>query len=110
MKARIVGPDTGADAIFSVFRSFDFDVAVLIAFDSSTYGVLWAREVPAADIEAACRFSSHVNGHRVRITAGARLGADVTLAIQSDTVDVGGLLRSWLASVSSLLLTVSSVR
>lgn len=78
MKARIVGPDTRPGAIFSVFRSFDFDIAVLIAFDSATYDVIWAREVPAADIEAAGRFSSHVNGHRIRITAGERLGVDVT--------------------------------
>ncbi|MEV6624375.1 hypothetical protein AB0M83_17645 [Amycolatopsis sp. NPDC051106] len=78
VKARIVGPNTGAGAIFSAFRSFDFDVAVLIAFDHTTYDVLWAREVPAADIETAGSFSAHVNGHRIRITAGKYLGTDVT--------------------------------
>lgn len=78
VKARIVGPGTKPGAIFSVFRSFDFDIAVLLAFDSATYDVLWAREVPTADIEAATRYSSHVNGHRIRITVGAQLGTDVT--------------------------------
>ncbi|WIX85848.1 hypothetical protein [Amycolatopsis sp. DG1A-15b] len=78
VKARIVGPNTGAGAIFSVFRSFDFDIAVLIAFDHATYEVLWAREVPAADIEAAGSFSAHVNGHRIRIAAGKHLGTDIT--------------------------------
>ncbi|WP_328609937.1 hypothetical protein OG943_12695 [Amycolatopsis sp. NBC_00345] len=78
VKARAVGSDTRSGAIFSVFRSFDFDVAVLITFDSSSYALRLAREVTAADIEAAGRHSSHVNGHRVTITAGARLGIDVT--------------------------------
>jgi hypothetical protein len=78
VKARTVGSDTRAGAVFSVFRSFDFDVAVLITFDSSTYALRWAREVPAVDLETAGRHSSHVNGRLIRITAGARLGADVT--------------------------------
>ncbi|MEV6904331.1 hypothetical protein [Amycolatopsis sp. NPDC051372] len=77
VKARTIHPDTRG-AFFSPFRSFDFDVAVLIAVDSSTYNVLWAREVPVADIEAASRYSAHTNGNRVSITAGARLGTDVT--------------------------------
>ncbi|MFF1612265.1 DUF6998 domain-containing protein [Amycolatopsis sp. NPDC058278] len=78
VKARTVGPDTRAGAVFSVFRSFDFDVAVLITFDSSTYALRWAREVPAVDLESAGRHSAHVNGRLIRITAGARLGVDVT--------------------------------
>ncbi|OZM72656.1 hypothetical protein CFN78_13550 [Amycolatopsis antarctica] len=78
VKARTVGPGTQAGTIFSVFRSFDFDVAVLITFDSSTYGLRWAREVPAAEIETASRYSSHVNGNRLLITTGAQLGTDVT--------------------------------
>jgi hypothetical protein len=78
VKARTVSPDTGAGAIFSVFRSFDFDIAVLVTFDSATYALRWAREVTAAKIETASRHSAHVNGHRIAITAGARLGVDVT--------------------------------
>ncbi|WIX83334.1 hypothetical protein QRX50_22530 [Amycolatopsis carbonis] len=77
VKARTIHQETRG-ASFAPFRSFDFDVAVLIAVDSSTYNVLWAREVPAADIEAASQYSAHINGHRVSITAGARLGTDVT--------------------------------
>lgn len=78
VKARAIGPGTRAGAVFSAFRSFDFDVAVLIAFDSSTYEVLWAREVPAADIEAAGRYSPHINGNLIPITVGTGLGTDIT--------------------------------
>jgi hypothetical protein len=78
-----VGSDTRSGAIFSVFRSFDFDIAVLITFDSSTYALRSAREVTASDIEAASRHSSHVNGDRVTITADARLGIDVTSIFRS---------------------------
>lgn len=78
VKARTVGSDTEAGAVFSAFRSFDFDVAVLITFESSTYAVRWAREVAASDIEPASRYSSHINGRLLTITAAARLGVDVT--------------------------------
>lgn len=70
--------DTGAGAVFSVFRSFDFDIAVLITFDSATYALREAREVPVAELETAGRHSAHVNGRLIRITAGLRLGVDVT--------------------------------
>ncbi|MFD6073136.1 hypothetical protein [Amycolatopsis lurida] len=78
VKARAVGADTRAGAVFSAFRSFDFDVAVLIAFDSDTYAVLQAREVPAADLKAAGRQSEHINGRLIPISTGLRLGVDVT--------------------------------
>jgi hypothetical protein len=78
VKARTIGPDTSAGAVFSAFRSFDFDIAVLITFDSTTYALRHAREVPAAELETAGRHSAHVNGRLIRITAGLRLGVDVT--------------------------------
>ncbi|WP_235213486.1 hypothetical protein [Amycolatopsis sp. MJM2582] len=78
VKARAVGPNTRASAIFSVFRSFDFEIAVLITFESATYALRWAREVTAGEIKAAVRHDPHVNGHRITISRGARLGLDVT--------------------------------
>lgn len=78
VKARTVGPDTRASAVFSAFRSFDFDIAVLITFDSATYALRQAREVPAADLETAGRHSAHINGRLIKITTGLRLGVDVT--------------------------------
>jgi hypothetical protein len=78
VKARTVSPDTRAGAVFSAFRSFDFDVAVLITFDSTTYALRWAREVAVADIKTAGRHSPHVNGRLIRITTRADLGVDVT--------------------------------
>jgi hypothetical protein len=78
VKARTVGPGIEAGAVFSVFRSFDFDVAVLMTFDSATYALGQAREVPVTDLESAGRHSAHVNGRLIRITDGVRLGVDVT--------------------------------
>ncbi|WP_410658400.1 DUF6998 domain-containing protein [Amycolatopsis sp. lyj-112] len=78
VKARAVAPDTRASASFSAFRSFDFDIAVLITFDSATYAVRQACEVPVADLEAAGRYSAHINGRLITITAGIQLGHDVT--------------------------------
>jgi hypothetical protein len=87
VKARTVGPGTRVGAVFSVFRSFDFDVAVLITFDSATYALRQAREVPVTDLETAGRHSAHVNGRLIRITAGLRLGVDVTARFRAVTSD-----------------------
>ncbi|MFI6030788.1 DUF6998 domain-containing protein [Amycolatopsis magusensis] len=77
VKARTVDADTRAGAVFSAFRSFAFDIAVLLTFDSTTYTLLQAREVPAAELETAGRYSAHINGRLIRITTGLGLGVDV---------------------------------
>lgn len=78
VKARTWSSTTSPSAVFSVFRSFDFDVAVFLVFDSSTYDLLWASEMMPADVEAAARWSKHVNGYLLRIPLARRLGVDVT--------------------------------
>lgn len=44
VKARTVSASTSASAVFSVFRSFEFDVATLLVLDSRTYALKWARD------------------------------------------------------------------
>lgn len=61
-----------------MFRSFEFDLAVLLVFDRATYRLEWAREVSRGEVEAACRVSRHVNGHLLTTAAAARLGVEVT--------------------------------
>ena len=78
VKARALGPQTRPQAKFSPFRSFDFDTAVFVAFDLSTYAIVWAREVPVTTVAAEVSYSAHVNGSTVRIGTAARLGTDVT--------------------------------
>jgi len=78
VKARTVGPGTRGGAVFSAFRSFDFEAAVLLVFDERSYDLLWAREVSPGMIEAAGRYSAHVNGHCVRIVTAEALGVDVS--------------------------------
>lgn len=78
VKARTWGPATSPSAVFSVFRSFTFDVATLLVFDSATYDLMWAREMTPDDVEAAARWSTHVNGYLLRVPVAQRLGTDVT--------------------------------
>ncbi|GAA3213075.1 hypothetical protein GCM10017690_25890 [Microbacterium terregens] len=80
VKARTVGPGTSPSAVFSVFRSFDFDVASLLVLDASSYGLLWAREMTPQQVEASSRWSPHVNGHLLRMLTAERDGIDVTPA------------------------------
>ncbi|MGX5695557.1 DUF6998 domain-containing protein [Agromyces soli] len=78
VKARTVEPATRPSAVFSVFRSFDFEVAAFLAFSRTSYDLLWAKEMRPAEIEAAARWSKHVNGYLIRIPIVERLGVDVT--------------------------------
>lgn len=78
VKARTLGSSTSPSAAFSAFRSFDFDVATFLVFDAATYALLWAREMAPADVEAAARWSKHVNGFLLRLPIAKRLGVDVT--------------------------------
>ncbi len=78
VKAITIAEGVRASATFSAFRSFEFDVAAMLALDRATYQVVWAREVRAAEIHDAARFSTHINAHLIRIPVAARLGVDVT--------------------------------
>jgi hypothetical protein len=78
VKARTINDTTRAGAVFSVFRSFDFEAAVLIVLDARTYDLRWAREVTPESVREASRWSSHVNGYLLGLRKAEELGADVT--------------------------------
>lgn len=78
VKARTVSATTSPAAVFSVFRSFDFDTATLLALDARTYAVMWAAEMAPDAVREASRWSAHVRGHLLPIRAAARIGTDVT--------------------------------
>lgn len=81
-----VGGSLRKSAVFSPFRSFGFDAAVLVLLDGDDMGVLQAFEVPSDIIQRSTRFSSHVNGHLLRAGSLATLseGAiDVTAKLRA---------------------------
>ena len=65
VKSRVVV--SGQSGNFSFFRSWAFDVCVFIKFDSETYDVISAIEVPIEAVRALSRVSAHVNGSRIRL-------------------------------------------
>lgn len=74
---------SGRTSVFSPFRSFDFDTAVFLCFDAESFDLVLAREVPAAELDAASRFSAHVNGRLVSLRQVEELGADVLAEMKS---------------------------
>jgi hypothetical protein len=78
VKARTVSATTSPSAVFSVFRSFDFDAATLIVLDARTYDLRWARELSPEDVRETSRWSAHVNGHLLLVRRAEKLGTDVT--------------------------------
>jgi hypothetical protein len=78
VKARSVSASTSPSAAFSVFRSYDFDVATLLVLDSRTYALKWAREMSPDQVREASRWSAHVRGHLLSIKVAQKAGTDVT--------------------------------
>jgi hypothetical protein len=72
------GRMAGRAAKFSPFRSFDFDTAVFLVFESDTFEIALAREVSAEAIEAVARYSPHVNGSQPTLRQVEAMGVDVT--------------------------------
>jgi hypothetical protein len=78
----------------SPFRSFDFEAAVVVLLDESTYDVVRAVELPAAAVREAARPVPWVNGHRVSASSsllGRADATDVTQQLQEalDRLDDG---------------------
>lgn len=63
---------------FSPFRSFDFDTAVFLVFESQTFELVFAREVSANDVKAVSRYSAHTNGRQPTLRQIENVGIDVT--------------------------------
>ena len=65
VKSRVVV--SGQSGNFSFFRSWAFDVCAFVKFDSETYDVISAIEVPIEAVRALSTVSAHVNGSRIRL-------------------------------------------
>lgn len=83
VKARTLSPTTSPSAVFSAFRSFDFDVASFAVFDAVTYRLMWAREMSPEQVESRSRWSEHIRGRLLRISIVEREGVDVTDAYRA---------------------------
>lgn len=90
VKARTISASTSPSSVFSVFRTFDFDIALFLVFDQATYELIWAAELRPEEIEAHARWSSHVNGHLLRVRKARELGVDVTHRFDATSVGEDG--------------------
>jgi hypothetical protein len=65
VKARVVtNPRAAGDRQLSVFRSWDFDAALVVLFDDE-FRVWRATSLPVEVLEQVSRFVEHVKGYRV---------------------------------------------
>lgn len=78
VKARTLTPGTSPSAVFSAFRTFDFDLASFVVFDARNYSLMWAREMSAEQVQSSGRWSEHVRGRLLRVSVVEREGIDVT--------------------------------
>lgn len=73
MGARIAG----ANGKFSAFRSLDFDSAVFLVFDATTFNLVEAYETTADIIEKHARLVPHINGRQPTLRQVRNLCDDV---------------------------------
>jgi len=81
VKARLVDPTDRRSQQFSAFRSWSFEAALFVLFDSRTYDIIWARELSGADVQSLGRRVEHTNSSAVLVRQVASAGRDVTDAI-----------------------------
>ncbi|WP_146240256.1 DUF6998 domain-containing protein [Curtobacterium sp. MCSS17_008] len=78
VKARLVRFGDKRSQTFSAFRSWDFDAALFLLFDATTYDLSWAREVDRSETEALGRRVEHTNSYAILVRRVQGAGIDVT--------------------------------
>ncbi|NLP84171.1 hypothetical protein HF576_09935 [Microbacterium sp. CFH 90308] len=79
VKARLVDRLDKRTQNFSAFRSWDFDSAVFLLFDTNTYDLIWARELECDEVQTIGRRVEHTNSSAILIRNVAAAGKDVTV-------------------------------
>lgn len=67
VKARVLNKGTPGERQLSAFRSFDFDVALVLLFDGS-YGIAHAVELTSDQVRSLSTFHNYVNAYRLIVT------------------------------------------
>lgn len=83
VKARLVDPADRRSQNFSAFRSWNFDAALFLLFDSASYDLLWARELTVEETKAIARRVEHTNSSAIVIRHVAAAGIDVTEPVRA---------------------------
>ncbi len=68
VKVRVLRAGTNAAAVFSPFRSFDFDLCAFLIVDDLENRVVVAREWTVEQVQALSRHRTHTNGSVVRMS------------------------------------------
>lgn len=89
VKARLLERADKRPQAFSAFRSFNFDVALFLLFDSANYDLVWARHLTAEEAATLGRRVEHTNSTAIPIRRVSIAGTDVTdrVAAQYDRID-----------------------
>lgn len=67
VKARSIENNKPGAALFSIFRSFDFDVAVFLVFDRASAEIIHAVEVEVEAVQELVTFRPRLNGYTVPV-------------------------------------------
>lgn len=84
VKARWLEPGTSRRFEFS---TLDFNIAVVGLLDRSTYALVWAREIPVAEIRSIA--SPYRDAWRVPMGMASRAGTDITAALTAAALPPG---------------------
>lgn len=78
VKARLVSRLDKRSQNFSAFRSWEFDTALFLLFDTNTYDLIWARELTLEEVQRIGRRVEHTNSSAILVRDVAAVGKDIT--------------------------------
>lgn len=69
-------------ALFSPFRSFEFDAALFVLLDGNDMSIVGAHELSPHEVRRSSTYRPHVNGWVVSAAKIRRAGQDLTVALK----------------------------
>lgn len=69
-------------ADFFSFSSFDFDTAVMLAFDPASFDITWACEIASRELREASSYDKGINAYDIGHRKARKLGTDVTIEMR----------------------------
>lgn len=81
VKVRNMRADTSPSSVFSVIRSFAFDVCIFVLIDTESQRVRGAYEWTVEQVKDNSVHREHTNGATIRVNQVRRFGTDLTDAV-----------------------------
>ena len=92
VKVRNMRADTRPSSVFSVIRSFAFDVCIFVLIDTESQRVRGAYEWTVDQVQEHSVHREHTNGATIRVNQARRFGTDLTDRVDEAWQEMLGMI------------------